>query len=101
MRLGRFHRSVHGAIVASHPENPVPALKAFWDDLTISYPFLPQEIERRLAIFGNPAFYQPRSDFFTLPSWTYLYDLGPIRQTLPRVLRAGLPRDKGRPSIGC
>jgi NTE family protein len=72
------------AIVASHPENPVPALKAFWDDLTISYPFLSQEIERRLAIFGNPAFYQPRSDFFTLPSWTYLYDLGPIRQTLPR-----------------
>jgi NTE family protein len=72
------------AIVASHPENPIPALKAFWDELTISYPFLPQEIERRLAIFGNPAFYQPRSDFFTLPSWTYLYDLGPIRQTLPR-----------------
>ena len=72
------------AIVASHPENPVPALKAFWDELTISYPFLPQEIERRLAMFGNPAFYRPRSDFFTLPSWTYFYDLAPIRQTLPR-----------------
>jgi NTE family protein len=72
------------AIVASHPDNPVPALKDFWDELTISYPFLPQKIERRLAMFGNPAFYRPRSDYFTLPSWTYLYDLGPIRQTLPR-----------------
>ena len=37
-----------------------------------------------MAIFGNAAFYRPRSDFFTLASWTYLYDLGPIRQTLPR-----------------
>jgi NTE family protein len=72
------------AIVASHPENPVPALKAFWDELTISSPFLPQAIERRLAIFGNPAFYRPRFDFLTLPSWTYLYDLEPIRRTLPR-----------------
>src|SRR3954469_18758855 len=62
------------AIVASHPDNPVPALKAFWHELTVSSPFLPQEFERRLAMFGNPAFYRPRLDFFSLASWTYLYD---------------------------
>jgi NTE family protein len=72
------------AIDASHPDNPVPALKAFWRELTVSSPFLPQEIERRLAMFGNPAFYRPRLDFFSLASWTYLYDLAPIRLTLPR-----------------
>jgi predicted acylesterase/phospholipase RssA len=72
------------AIVASHPENPVPALKAFWEELTVSSPFLPQKVERRLALFGNPAFYRPRLDYFSLASWTYLYDLSPIRATLPR-----------------
>ena len=70
------------AIVASHPEDPVPYLKSFWKELTLSSPFLPPEIERRLALFGNPAFYRPRLDFFSLASWTYLYDLSPIRQTL-------------------
>ena len=72
------------AIVASHPEDPVPVLKRFWKELTVASPFLPQEIERRLAIFGNPAFYKPRLDYFSLPSWTYLYELAPIRATLPR-----------------
>jgi NTE family protein len=72
------------AIVASHPDDPVPALKKFWHELTVSSPFLPPAFERRLAIFGNPAFYRPRLDYFTLPSWTYLYDLAPIRRTLPR-----------------
>ena len=72
------------AIVASHPDDPVPALKEFWNELTVSCPFLPHDIERRLAVFGNPAFYRPRLDLFTLPSWTYLYDLTPIRQTLAR-----------------
>jgi NTE family protein len=72
------------AIVASYPENPVPVLKSFWKDLTVAAPFLPPQIERRLAMFGNPAFYRPRLDYFSLPSWTYLYELAPIRATLPR-----------------
>lgn len=72
------------AIVASHPENPIPKLENFWEELTISSPFAPPDIERRLAIFGNPAFYEPRTDYLSLPTWTYLYDLDPIRKTLPR-----------------
>jgi len=72
------------AIVASHPENPVAVLKEFWHELTISSPFLPQAFERRLVLLGNPAFYRPRLDYFSLLSWTYLYDLSPMRATLPR-----------------
>jgi predicted acylesterase/phospholipase RssA len=73
------------AIVASHPEGPIPALQAFWDDLTVLHSaFLPPAAERFLAYFGNSAFYWPRLDYFRLPFWTNFYDLSPIRRTLDR-----------------
>ena len=73
------------AIVASRPENPIPALQAFWDDLTVLHSaFLPPAAERFLAYFGNAAFYWPRLDYFRLPFWTNFYDLTPIRRTLDR-----------------
>jgi predicted acylesterase/phospholipase RssA len=71
------------AIVASHPENPIPKLQAFWDDLTVMQSaFLPPAAEKFLAYFGNSAFYWPRLDYFRLPFWTNFYELGPIRRTL-------------------
>jgi NTE family protein len=73
------------AIVASHPEDPVPKLQAFWDDLTaLHYAFLPPEADKFLAYFGNSSFYWPRLDYFRLPFWTSFYDLSPIRRTLQR-----------------
>jgi predicted acylesterase/phospholipase RssA len=71
------------AIVASHPENPIPKLQDFWSDLTVMHSaFLPPAAERFLAYFGNSAFYWPRLDYFRLPFWTNFYELGPIRRTL-------------------
>jgi NTE family protein len=73
------------AIVASHPDDPIPELQAFWDDLTVFHSsLLPSEIEKFLAYFGNPAFYWPRLDYFELPFWTNFYDLSPIARTLER-----------------
>lgn len=73
------------AIVASHPEDPIPQLQAFWEDLTVLHSaFLPPNAEKFLAYFGNSAFYWPRLDYFRLPFWTNFYDLSPIRRTLER-----------------
>jgi NTE family protein len=45
------------AIVASHPDNPIPKLQAFWDELTVLHSaFLPPSAEKFLAYFGNSAF---------------------------------------------
>lgn len=75
------------AIVASHPENPIPKLQAFWDDLTVLHSaFLPPAAEKFLAYFGNSAFYWPRLDYFRLPFWTNFYDLSPIKRTLERYI---------------
>jgi predicted acylesterase/phospholipase RssA len=83
------------AIVASHPDDPVPSLRSFWEDLTVFHSsFLPPEAEKYFAYFGNHAFYRPRFDYFDLPFWTNFYELGPIKKTLdryvdfPRIARA-------------
>jgi NTE family protein len=71
------------AIVASHPDDPLSALRAFWDDLTVMHSaFLPPAADKFLAYFGNAAFYWPRLDYFRLPFWTNFYDLTPVRRTL-------------------
>ena len=75
------------AIVASHPDDPIPKLQAFWDDLTVLHSaFLPPSAEKFLAYFGNSAFYWPRLDYFRLPFWTNIYDLSPIKRTLQRYI---------------
>jgi NTE family protein len=60
-------------------------LNALWDDLTLEAPpFWIAAAQRDLAYFGLPGFYTPRSDFWTVPSWTYVYDTRPLLATLGR-----------------
>jgi predicted acylesterase/phospholipase RssA len=60
-------------------------LNALWDDLTLQAPpFWTQAAQRDLAYFGLPGFYSPRPDFWTAPSWTYVYDTRPLLATLAR-----------------
>ena len=39
---------------------------------------------RDLAYFGLPGFYAPRPDFWTAPTWTYVYNTRPLLATLER-----------------
>ncbi|HZN29256.1 MAG TPA: patatin-like phospholipase family protein [Xanthobacteraceae bacterium] len=60
-------------------------LDALWDDLTLQAPpFWMAAAQRDLAYFGLPGFYTPRPDFWTAPTWTYLYDTRPLLATLAR-----------------
>ena len=60
-------------------------LNALWDDLTLEAPpFWVQAAQRDLAYFGLPGFYAPRQDFWTAPTWTYVYDTRPLLVTLGR-----------------
>ena len=71
------------AIVASHPDDPVSKLEAFWDDISVFHSaLLPPHVEKVLAIFGNRGFYWPRWDFTTLPYWDSFYDIEPVMRTL-------------------
>ena len=60
-------------------------LNALWDDLMLEAPpFWMTAAQRDLAYFGLPGFYAPRSDFWTAPTWTYVYDTRPLLVTLGR-----------------
>lgn len=60
-------------------------LNAMWDDLMLETPpFWMHAAQRDLAYFGLPGFYTPRTDFWTAPSWTYVYDTRPLLATLAR-----------------
>jgi NTE family protein len=60
-------------------------LNALWDDLMLEAPpFWMQAAQRDLAYFGLPGFYSPRPDFWTAPTWTYVYDTRPLLATLRR-----------------
>src|SRR5262245_43369149 len=60
-------------------------LDALWDDLMLEAPpFWAAAAQRDLAYFGLPGFYRPRPDFWTAPSWTYVYDTRPLLATLAR-----------------
>ena len=60
-------------------------LDALWDDLMLEAPpFWMAAAQRDLAYFGLPGFYAPRADFWTAPTWTYVYDTRPLLLTLGR-----------------
>jgi NTE family protein len=73
-------------VVGANTRNDARArLDALWDDLTLQAPpFWMRAAQRDLAYFGLPGFYAPRPDFWTAPSWTYLYDTRPLLATLAR-----------------
>ena len=90
--IGAFN----GAIIAGNPHDPASALKAFWRDLALVLPEVPEENLRRFFAsqhavwFGVPNFFKPRWLMSTLKSentsarWPSFYDLTPAKALLTR-----------------
>jgi NTE family protein len=99
--IGAFN----GAIVAANLGRAAPALEAFWNDLAILAPDLPNESLRRAVSawqtiwFGSPRFFRPR---WRLPApsldqfpwtWTSFYDTAPARSLLEKYVDFGRLRE--------
>lgn len=88
--IGAFN----AAIVASNPRRATSALQAFWEDLSIQVPPLPDETTRRTLsswvslAFGNPRFFRPRwlwpafLDQKMPFQWISFYDPSPVKDLL-------------------
>ena len=63
---------------------PLQALEAFWEKVAMSGSLLPASLWA--TFFGNPNFFVPRHDYFSFPSWTYIYETSPLRQTLSELV---------------
>jgi NTE family protein len=63
---------------------PLHALEAFWEKVAMLGSLLPASLYA--SLFGNPNFFMPRHDYFSFPSWTYIYDTSPLRETLSQLV---------------
>ncbi len=86
--------AVTAAVLGGARGDPIPALETLWrDKLTVRpqvpgfpsmpIPFIPRQVERSLATFGNPGMYRLNPALLMAP-WTStsIYETGPLRQTL-------------------
>lgn len=95
--IGAFN----GAIIAGNPKNATVALEAFWSELGVDTPDLPNESLRRILsswqslVFGSPRFFHPRWFMPVLsPSqlplgWTSFYDPSPVKALLAKYVDFG------------
>jgi NADPH-dependent 2,4-dienoyl-CoA reductase/sulfur reductase-like enzyme/predicted acylesterase/phospholipase RssA len=88
--------AINAAIVASNPRRATEPLEAFWRELSLDTPDLPDEDLRRTLsslqslMFGSPHFFRPRwfEPILTpaaLPTqWKSFYELSPLKATLSK-----------------
>lgn len=88
--------AINAAIIAANPGNATRVLEAFWRELSLDVPDLPNEDLRRTLsslqslMFGSPHFFRPR--WFEpilspaqLPThWRSFYELSPLKATLSK-----------------
>ena len=87
--------AITAAVLAGAKGDPIAALDFLWrEKLTVPPPafaeltaWWPAQIQRSLAVLGNPGMYQLRPEFLWAP-WlcTSIYDTAPLRQTLAQLV---------------
>jgi NTE family protein len=94
--------AITAAVLAGAKGDPIQALDRLWREKLTVLPlppffpsayqqfasaFVPDELEKNLAAWGNPGMYRPRFDYAYAP-WrrTSIYDLEPLRQTLTEMV---------------
>jgi NTE family protein len=94
--------AVNAAAIAGARDGDIAAsLKAVWDQITMkTFPFLPANMQGNFSLLGNPNFWQSRTDYLQMGSWTSFCDTKPMYRTLEqhldfdrinRVVEDGMP----------
>ena len=88
--------AINAAIIAGNPGNATRVLEAFWRELSLDVPDLPNEDLRRAlsslqsVVFGSPHFFRPRwfepilSPAQLPTQWRSFYELSPLKATLSK-----------------
>ncbi len=80
--------AINAAAIAGAKDGDIArSLRTLWERITLPpVPFVPAEQQATLSAMGNPNFYRPRTDYFSLPNWTSLCDVSPMKNTLAEIL---------------
>jgi len=74
------------AIAGARGGDVATSLKRLWDAITLkASPFWPSDQQALFSMWGNPRFYQLRTDYLNMPGWTSMCDVTPMRKTLKEV----------------
>ena len=76
--------AVNAAAIAGAKGGDIAAsLKAVWERITMkAVPFVPANMQANFSLFGNPNFWQSRTNCLEMASWTSLCDTTPMYATL-------------------
>src|SRR5215212_10074946 len=92
--------AITAAVLGGARSDPVSALDRLWrEKLTVVSPlpfvWVPPEIDRSLAVLGNPGMYRPNPALLTTP-WTVtsVYETGPLRETLAELVDPDILNDE-------
>ena len=92
--------AITAAVLGGARSDPVSALDRLWrEKLTVVSPlpfvWIPPEIDRSLAVLGNPGMYRPNPALLTAP-WTVtsVYETGPLRETLAELVDPDMLNDE-------
>ncbi len=80
--------AINAAAIAGAKSGDIAgSLKELWSRITLApNPFVPEHFAKMQSMFGNPAFYRNRIDWWAMKNWTSFCDTTPIRQTLREVV---------------
>jgi NTE family protein len=88
------------AAVLGGARDPIAALDRLWrEKLTVALPLpfvpIPRQIDRSLAVLGNPGLYRFQRGLLTAPwSLTSVYQTGPLRKTLGELVDSHVLNDE-------
>ncbi|MGF1455268.1 MAG: patatin-like phospholipase family protein [Alphaproteobacteria bacterium] len=80
--------AINAAAIAGARDGDIArSLRTLWERITLApVPFVPAEQQATLSALGNPNFYRPRTDYMSMPNWTSLCDVSPMKRTLSDIL---------------
>jgi predicted acylesterase/phospholipase RssA len=75
--------AVNAACIVGGRNTPINTLTHIWGRFAIQSPgALPDFLQRAMSLWGNPHFFNMRSDYLAAPFWTSFYNTTPLRRVL-------------------
>ena len=82
---GASSGAVNAVTLAAAKTYPPDVLKAMWTEFGTPKLPVPDPIEHYWALSGVPHMYRPRRDYWNFPTWTYVAENKPLKETLERL----------------
>jgi NTE family protein len=83
---GASSGALNAVTLAAARTYPPDVLKAMWREFAVDPKLpVPPPIRPCWAVFGVPHMYRPRHDYWRFPTWTYVADNTPLKETLERL----------------